>query len=97
MSDRLNLLTTREAAAYLHVRPETLLAWDRSGKLRGFRISSNALRWDPAEIDAFLRDTREDGPGARGEVSPAPSGIPTRGLVSQASPAPSGGEHASRS
>jgi excisionase family DNA binding protein len=91
------LLTTREAAAYLHVRPETLLAWDRSGKLRGYRISSNALRWDPDEIEAFLRRTREDGPEARGEVSPAPSAVPTRGVVSTLSPAPSGGEHASRS
>ncbi len=58
MSDR--LLTTREAAAYLCIRPETLLAWDRSGKLRGYRISSNALRWNPDEIDAFLRGTREE-------------------------------------
>ena len=49
------LLTTREAAEYLHIRSETLLAWDRSGKLRGYRISSNALRWDPDEIEAFLR------------------------------------------
>jgi hypothetical protein len=95
VSDR--LLTTREGAEYLHVRPETLLSWDRSGKLRGYRISTNALRWDPDEIEAFLRGTREDGPGARGEVSPAPSAVPTRGVVSQPSPAPSGGEHASRS
>lgn len=95
MSER--LLTTREASEYLHVRPETLLAWDRSGKLRGYRISTNALRWDPAEIESFLRGTREDGPGARGEVSPAPSAVPTRGVVSQLSPAPLGGEDASRS
>jgi Helix-turn-helix domain len=82
------LLTTREAAEYLHIRPETLLAWDRSAKLRGYRISSNALRWDPDEIERFLLSTREDGPGARGEVSPAPSAVPTRSLVSQLSPAP---------
>lgn len=63
------LLTTREAADYLHVRPETLLAWDRTGKLRGYRISSNALRWDPDEIEAFLRATREDGPSAEEEVA----------------------------
>jgi excisionase family DNA binding protein len=71
MSER--LLTTREAAEYLHVRPETLLAWDRTGKLCGYRISSNALRWHPAEIEAFLHGTREEGPGTRGEVSPAPA------------------------
>ena len=82
------LLTTREAADYLHIRPETLLAWGRSGKLRGYRISTNALRWDPDEIEAFLDGTREDGPGARGEVSPAPNADPTRGVVSQLSPAP---------
>ena len=91
------LLTTREAADYLHVRPETLLAWDRTGKLRGYRISSNALRWDPNEIEAFLRGTREDGPGVRGEVSPAPNAVPTHPVVSRLSPAPIGGEDASRS
>ena len=62
------LLTTREAAAILHIRPETLLSWDRSGKLRGFRISSNALRWDPQEIADFLRGTRE-GPSVEEEVA----------------------------
>jgi hypothetical protein len=88
------LLTTREAAAILHIRPETLLAWDRSGKLRGYRISSNALRWDPAEIADFLRGTRE-GPSMEEEVAaihfqspgPGPS-IPIAAIHNR------GGDHA---
>jgi excisionase family DNA binding protein len=52
------LLTTREAAKLLHLRPETLLRWHESGKLRGFRISSRALRFDPDELDDFLERSR---------------------------------------
>jgi hypothetical protein len=96
MSER--LWTTRRTADYLGIRPETLLKWDKdpSKPVRGFRISSNALRWDPDEIEAFVRGTRE-GPSERGEVSPAPGLDPALGLVSQASPAPLGGEDARRS
>jgi excisionase family DNA binding protein len=52
------LLTTREAAEILRVRPETVLRWHESGKLCGFRISSRALRFDPDELDAFLAGVR---------------------------------------
>jgi len=82
------LLTTREAAEYLRIRPETLLAWDRSGKLRGFRISTNALRWNPDEIAAFLRGTREEGPSAAEEVAPVPFQSPDPRRILTTAPVP---------
>jgi excisionase family DNA binding protein len=88
------LLTTREAADFLHLRPETLLRWHESGKLRGFRISTRALRFDPDDIEAFLQGTRE-GPGAGGEAPTAPSKRPAGDVVLQAPTVPiEGGEGA---
>jgi excisionase family DNA binding protein len=56
MSDR--LLTTRELASYLGVSPETVLRRWRAGELPGFRIASNALRFDPDEVRAWLERCR---------------------------------------
>ena len=65
------LWTTREVAEYLHVSPETVLRWNRAGKLRGFPIASNALRFDPDEVRAWLE-------GCRCTVAiPEPPGVAT--------------------
>jgi excisionase family DNA binding protein len=56
MPDR--LLTTRELAAWLGVSPETVLRRWRAGELPGFRIASNALRFDPDEVRAWLESRR---------------------------------------
>jgi excisionase family DNA binding protein len=56
------LLTTRDVAAFLNVSPETVLRWHRSGKLSGFQIATNALRFDPDEIRAWLQGTRPNSP-----------------------------------
>lgn len=58
----MSLWTTREVADYLNVSPETVLRWHRRGKLRGFAISSNALRFDEDEIRAWLEGTRRQEP-----------------------------------
>jgi excisionase family DNA binding protein len=50
------LWTTRDVAARLNVSPETVLRRWRRGELPGYRIASNALRFDPADIDAWLRE-----------------------------------------
>lgn len=55
MSD---LWNTRQVADFLGVSPETVLRWHRSGKLRGFPISTNALRFDPDEVRAWVAGTR---------------------------------------
>ena len=57
------LLTTRTVAALLAVSPETVLRWHRSGKLPGGRrLSSNVLRFDRCEIEAWLEGTRPERP-----------------------------------
>ena len=48
------LLTTREVADRLALSPETILRRVRAGELPAFRIASNALRFDPDAIDAYL-------------------------------------------
>jgi excisionase family DNA binding protein len=52
------LLTTREVAELLGLSPATVLRRWRSGELPGIRLSSNVLRFDPDEIDAWLADRR---------------------------------------
>jgi excisionase family DNA binding protein len=48
------LLTTRQVAAMLNVSPETVLRRWRAGEIPGYRIASNALRFDPAAVEAWL-------------------------------------------
>lgn len=48
-------ITTRETAGLLRMSPETVLRWHRSGKLPGGRrLSSNVLRFDRGEVEAWL-------------------------------------------
>jgi len=52
-------LTTSEAAAYLRVRPRTLLQWVRQGKLRAHVLSGTkrrTWRFRQADLDAVLVD-----------------------------------------
>jgi excisionase family DNA binding protein len=93
MTDR--LLRAREVAVLLGVSPATVLDWWEQGKLPGYRLSSRAVRFRESEVLGWLATRRVNGPGARGEVSPAPSANPARGVVLQASPVPhEGGEDA---
>jgi excisionase family DNA binding protein len=52
------LLTTAEVADWLGVSPETVLRRWRAGELPGFRLASNALRFDPLEVAAWLEKRR---------------------------------------
>lgn len=59
MTDR-GLLTTREVGRILGLSPESVLRLWRRGELPGFRLRSNVLRFDPADVDAFLASRRRD-------------------------------------
>jgi excisionase family DNA binding protein len=56
------LLTTREVADRLGVIPETILRWVDHRGLPVIRLTSRALRYDEAELDAWLaeRATKAD-------------------------------------
>jgi excisionase family DNA binding protein len=50
-----DLMTVRDAAAYLGVSPGTLRAWDAQGKLPARRHPINGYRlYDRASLDAVL-------------------------------------------
>ncbi|HKD32956.1 MAG TPA: helix-turn-helix domain-containing protein [Gaiellaceae bacterium] len=87
MTDR--LLTARELAGYLGLAPATVLDQWQAGKLPGYRFG-RAVRFDLEEV---LAVGREDGPVARGEVSPTPSAGRPSVLLSHLSPTPPGGGH----
>jgi excisionase family DNA binding protein len=52
----MNLLTTRELADYLGLSPATVLRRWRAGELPGYRLASNVLRFDQADIDEWLAE-----------------------------------------
>lgn len=52
------LLTTRQVAQLLNVSPDTVLRRWRAGELPGYRIASNALRFDADEVAAWLEERR---------------------------------------
>jgi len=50
-------LTASEAAAYLNVKPATLLMWARQGKVRGYTLSGthrHVWRFQAVDLDAML-------------------------------------------
>lgn len=63
MSERLH--TTREVAELLGVCPDTILRRLAAGKITGYRLASNALRFRDRDIEAYLERIREgdEGPG----------------------------------
>lgn len=48
------LLTAREVAENLALTPETVLAWQRDGKLPAIRLPSGQIRFRSEELDAWL-------------------------------------------
>jgi len=70
------LLTARELAGYLGLKPGTVLdKWER-GELPGYKFG-RAVRFDLEEVLATGR------PGAGGEAPATPTANPARGVVSQ--------------
>lgn len=55
------LLTTQDVADLLGLSPEAVLRRWRAGEIPAFRLASNVLRFDEAEIVAWL-DSRRAGP-----------------------------------
>jgi len=52
-----NLLTTRQAAAYLNYTPRALEGWRvRGGGPRFVRVSSRSVRYRQADLDAWIAE-----------------------------------------
>jgi len=50
-------ITTKEAAAYLKIKPRTLLSWVRQGRIRGFPLSGikrRVWRFQLQDLDAAV-------------------------------------------
>jgi excisionase family DNA binding protein len=50
-------LTATEAAAYLKVKPRTLLQWVRQGQIRGYKLSGtvrHVWRFQQSDLDATI-------------------------------------------
>jgi excisionase family DNA binding protein len=54
-----SLMTTQQVAAMLQLSPATVLRRWRNGEIPGYRIASNVLRFDRAEIEAWLAGRKE--------------------------------------
>jgi excisionase family DNA binding protein len=64
------LLTTREVADRLGVMPETVLRWIDSRGLPVIRLTSRALRYDEADLDAWLAERTTAAPGREARTVP---------------------------
>jgi excisionase family DNA binding protein len=65
------LLTAREVAERLGVSVETILRWHRRGDLPGVRLSSNVLRFDVDDVDAFIAERYGRGKARPSALTPA--------------------------
>jgi excisionase family DNA binding protein len=68
------LLTTREVAERLGLAPATVLRKVATGDIAGFRLGTNVLRFDAAEIDAYLEARRTKARPQPEAVEPGPVG-----------------------
>lgn len=64
MSDK-NLISTDRAALMLGVERQTLANWRSQGKGPEYvRISKNCIKYDPAEVRAFINARKRGGKNA---------------------------------
>jgi excisionase family DNA binding protein len=70
MSER--VLTTREVADELRIAPDTVLRWVESRGLPAYRLTSRAIRYRRAELDAWCAawSTTDSGRSDRGCQTP---------------------------
>jgi excisionase family DNA binding protein len=79
------LLTARQVSEQLGVSTGALLRWTRAGQVPAVKLPSGAVRYVPAQIDAWLEAHTMAG-GATEEVSPASDATRQVGVSSVESP-----------
>jgi excisionase family DNA binding protein len=64
-------MTVPEVAKHLRVRPDKVLSWIRSGRLRGYDVAEKEggrprYRVNPADLEAFVQSRMEVKPARKG-------------------------------
>jgi excisionase family DNA binding protein len=59
MQGNSKLLNVGRAAAYLGVSPASLRNWSNRGLVPTYRTPGGQRRYDPADLDEFMRSMRE--------------------------------------
>lgn len=53
------LISAKQAAEHIGVKPDTIRVWAREGKISEWRLSQHISRYDADEIAAFIESTRQ--------------------------------------
>lgn len=80
------LLTARQVGDLLGIAPGTVLRWTRAGELPAFKLPSGAVRYDGAEVEAWLRGRSTSAGAALSPATTTDADLPAT-LPSVASPA----------
>jgi excisionase family DNA binding protein len=51
-------MTTQQAADFIGIRLSTLYAWTSEGRIPFYRMSARRLRFDRAELEAWIQQRR---------------------------------------
>lgn len=71
MTSPSRLLAARDVAVRFGVSVETVLRWYRRGLLPGVRLASNVLRFDEADVAAFVAERSGRGNAQSRALTPA--------------------------
>lgn len=55
-----DLLSVKQVAARLKLRDDTIRAWARQGRLPSIKLGARVVRFDPKEVDRFVRAGKND-------------------------------------
>jgi excisionase family DNA binding protein len=69
------LISSQEAGRRLSIHASTLREWAIAGRLPFHKVG-RIYKFDPADIDTFIANTRVNGP-PEGDSAPIASGVPT--------------------
>lgn len=77
------LLTVKEVAEWLQVKPSTLYAWVAQGKMPALKLQG-VIRFRRADIDAWLEDCQIQRPTTSRSSNPRPQSRDIDGIIATA-------------
>ena len=73
-AEPIQYLSARDAAEILGVNRATVINWARQGKFGGFQYGARGIyRFDRAEIERFIEQSRLPGPSALADAETSPA------------------------